>query len=462
MITRKLKLVVVSENKQAVYAHIRNEVYQQNKALNVAYSHLYFEFVATEKIKDSNEEYLDHLAKYKEMAEQKYAEYMELKKVDDTDEKHKVKVTKAKSEYDKAMERLNKIKNKYSKIAAEVYQSAIGLVKQTRIAKLVKRKFNLHYDTVDRITTRVISDFSNDIGGVLKGERALRTYKKTNPLMVRHRNLKLYQQDGDYFIKWVNGAIFNVIVSVASKQKAKLELRQFLDNLINEHYKMCDSSIEIGNDLILNLSVNMPNYKENLFIPGRKVGVDLGMKIPVFMSLNDNPYIKKSIGTIKDFLDVRTQLQSQRRHRQKSLQITSGGKGREKKLKGLEPLKSKERNFAKTYNHFLSKSIINFALKNNAGIIQLEELKFDKVKHKSLLRNWSYYQLQMMIEDKANREGIKVYYVDARNTSQTCSKCGNLEEGQRLRQDTFACLKCGYKDNADYNASQNIAKSVAL
>ena len=43
----------------------------------------------------------------------------------------------------------------------------------------------------------------------------------------------------------------------------------------------------------------------------------------------------------------------------------------------------------------------------------MEELIFDKLKHKSLLRNGSYYQLQTMIENKANREGIGVYYVDA-------------------------------------------------
>ena len=135
---------------------------------------------------------------------------------------------------------------------------------------------------------------------------------------------------------------------------------------------------------------------------------------------------------------------------------------RKKKLQGLERLKTKEKNFINTYNHFLSKNIIEFALKNHAGVIHMEELKFDKLKHKSLLRNWSYYQLQTMIEYKAESEGIAVYYVDASYTSQTCSKCGNLEEGQRTTQDTFTCKKCDYTCNADYNASQNIAKGEVV
>ncbi|WP_141480570.1 zinc ribbon domain-containing protein, partial [Priestia megaterium] len=80
--------------------------------------------------------------------------------------------------------------------------------------------------------------------------------------------------------------------------------------------------------------------------------------------------------------------------------------------------------------------------------------QFDKLKHKSLLRNWSYYQLQTMIEYKAEREGIKVKYVDASYTSQTCSKCDHYEKGQRVLQDTFTCKnkECkGYdhKVNAD-------------
>ena len=155
-------------------------------------------------------------------------------------------------------------------------------------------------------------------------------------------------------------------------------------------------------------------------------------------------------------------MQHQRRRLQKALQATTGGKGRGKKLQAMERLKTKERNFVNTYNHFLSKSIIDFSIKNNAGMIHVEELKFDKMKHKSLLRNWSYYQLQTMIEYKAEREGIAVYYVDSKYTSQTCSVCGNLEDGQREKQEILTCKKCGFTANADYNASQNIAKSEPL
>jgi putative transposase len=77
----------------------------------------------------------------------------------------------------------------------------------------------------------------------------------------------------------------------------------------------------------------------------------------------------------------------------------------------------------------------------------------------TLLKDWSYYQLQQMLEYKAEREDIKIFYVDPYHTSQTCSKCGHYEEGQRKKQDEFICKDCGFKTNADYNASRNIAMS---
>lgn len=462
--TRKFKLSIVSDNKNEAYSFIREETRNQNMALNVAYSHLYFEHIAQEKIKHSDQDYHEQLTKYKEAAQKKYAEYLRLKEKVNEDERFQAKADKAREAYKKAQDKVYKVEKEFSKKAREIYQQAVGLPKQTRIHKLLKREFDLHYDTVDRVGSTVISHFSTDMkAGVLQGKRSLRNYKQSNPLMIRARSMKLYEENRDYFIKWINGIVFKIIVSGGSKQKANInELKSVLNHLISGTYKMCDSSISTEKDLILNLSIDMPIKKENVFIPGRIVGVDLGLQIPAYVSLNDMPYIKKAIGSIDEFLKVRTQLQSQRRRLQKALQSTNGSKGRKKKLQALERLKTKEKNFVQTYNHFLSKSIVNFALKNNAGIIHMEELLFDKLKHKSLLRNWSYYQLQTMIEYKAEREGIAVYYVDSSYTSQTCSRCGNLEEGQREKQDTFICKKCGFKVNADYNASQNIAKAKVV
>ena len=468
--TRKLKLAIVSENKQESYNFINNEMYTQYKALNFAYQQLIFEKISQDKIKSMNEEYQQHITKYKTIEKVKWQEYQLLKvslgAASDLNEKQQKKLEKAKSDYEKALKKVTEIEKNFSKESSETFQKAVGLVKQTRIGKLIKREFDLHYDTVDRIVSTVIANFSTDLkNGMLRGERNYRHYKKTNPLYIRARSMELYKDNDEFFIKWINGTIFKIIIKNGSKQKENInELISTLSRIIEGDYKMCDSSIlyDKNRNLILNLSVDIPITKENLFIPGRVVGVDLGLKIPAYVSLNDAPYIRKAIGSIDEFKKIRTKLQSQRRRLQKALLSTTGGKGRERKLKALDRLKERESNYVNTYNHFLSKNIINFALKNNAGIIHMEELNFDKLKFKSLLRNWSYYQLQTILENKAERVGIKVYYVEAKNTSQICSKCRNLEDGQRKSQEIFTCLKCGYSTNADYNASQNIAKSELI
>jgi transposase len=72
------------------------------------------------------------------------------------------------------------------------------------------------------------------------------------------------------------------------------------------------------------------------------------------------------------------------------------------------------------------------------------------------LKNWSYFELQTMIEQKAAEQNIKVEKVLPKYTSQRCSKCGDIDEGNREGRE-FRCLKCGFTEHSDYNAAKNIA-----
>ncbi|TXT66327.1 MAG: hypothetical protein BAJALOKI1v1_300007 [Promethearchaeota archaeon] len=44
-----------------------------------------------------------------------------------------------------------------------------------------------------------------------------------------------------------------------------------------------------------------------------------------------------------------------------------------------------------------------------------------------MLSNWSYYQIQQLIEYKEIKKGIPLVYADPKHTSQTCPKCGDKD-----------------------------------
>jgi putative transposase len=69
-------------------------------------------------------------------------------------------------------------------------------------------------------------------------------------------------------------------------------------------------------------------------------------------------------------------------------------------------------------------------------------------------------QLRVMLEAKASELGRLVVAVNPAHTSQCCSLCGHTEPGNRLSQEDFCCLSCGYRANADVNTARNILRKA--
>ena len=72
-----------------------------------------------------------------------------------------------------------------------------------------------------------------------------------------------------------------------------------------------------------------------------------------------------------------------------------------------------------------------------------------------------YVNAYVCLNDDTYKRGfiLTMWYVNA-YTSQTCSRCGNIDKENRQTQETFVCTKCGFKLNADHNAAINIARSI--
>jgi transposase len=71
--------------------------------------------------------------------------------------------------------------------------------------------------------------------------------------------------------------------------------------------------------------------------------------------------------------------------------------------------------------------------------------------------NWSFGQLRSFIAYKAQQAGVPVMFVNPRNTSRACNRCGFVSKRNRKSQAEFSCIRCGYTAHADFNAAKNLA-----
>jgi len=105
----------------------------------------------------------------------------------------------------------------------------------------------------------------------------------------------------------------------------------------------------------------------------------------------------------------------------------------------------------------IAKEIVTKAKKHHAGIA-FENLTFQSHTKRFLIPR---YKLKCAIQNLCERQSIPFTLVNPRNTSITCNRCGNISKTSRSGKN-FQCQKCGYKANADYNATVNIAKRAIL
>lgn len=315
------------------------------------------------------------------------------------------------------------------------------------------------------------------------GKRTIPNYKRGIPVpfsIKKKQQLNIQRRfDGSIYVRLPFGMEWDLFFG-----RDRSNNREIVERVLEGKYEVGNSTLQEtqkGKTFLL-LVVKIPKQLQKLN-PERVVGVDLGINVPLYAALNDNEYGGLSIGSREQFLNVRMRLVKQKRELQRALRnSTNGGHGRQQKLQALERVEKKERNWVHLQNHIFSKNIIEYALKNSAGVIQMENLtgfghnidnEVEK-EYKFILRYWSFFELQQLIEYKANAAGITVRYINPYHTSQRCSFCGHYEPGQRINQSTFICKNIECKKgkgnakndgthmgiNADWNAARNIALST--
>lgn len=319
-------------------------------------------------------------------------------------------------------------------------------------------------------TTKDVCDhFKNNKSEYLKGEKSIVNYKKDQPLDIKSDSIALNYNDNKFFFE------LSMLNKAAMKEyninKFKFECvvedkstRTILERCYDDVYKISASKLMYDKKKKmwkLNLSYTLENKVNNELDDNKILGVDLGVVNPIVASIYGE-YGKFEIkgNEIESF---RAKTEARRTSLKKQgVYCGSGriGHGRNTRNKPTLNIGDKISRFRDTTNFKYAKSLVDYAIKNKCSVIQIEDLSGvsnQKSEDMRFLKNWSYYDLQMKITNKAAENGIKVVKIDPYCTSRRCSRCGFIDKDNRTSQSNFKCLSCGYESNADYNASQNIA-----
>ena len=137
----------------------------------------------------------------------------------------------------------------------------------------------------------------------------------------------------------------------------------------------------------------------------------------------------------------------------------TGTKSAKRRLKAMA---GRQKRFQHWVNHDIAKRLVQYA-KDTKAVLVLEDLTHIRrrmtvrKRQRAKQHNWSFGQLRAFLAYKAQRAGVHVLFVEPRNTSKTCSRCGVVDKGNRRSQAEFSCLRCGYTCHADFNAARNLA-----
>ena len=177
------------------------------------------------------------------------------------------------------------------------------------------------------------------------------------------------------------------------------------------------------------------------------VGVDLGVKHLAITS--DGEFYEHP-----KFLR-----ESERKLHRKQRSVSRKKKGsvrRRKTIRELARLHEHIANQRRDYAHKVSRKLVN-----GYGLIAFENLNVQgMVKNHHLAKSIvdaSWNQLVQYTTYKAEEAGRRVVLVDPKNTSQLCSNCGEIVP-KRLSERIHRCDHCGYVQDRDVNAAQNILK----
>ena len=195
---------------------------------------------------------------------------------------------------------------------------------------------------------------------------------------------------------------------------------------------------------------------------GNTVGIDVNCKHNLF-SLSDETIYDYDRKLVNDFCKLSLEI-DKLKEKNKEYKV---GKRKQQKLDTLKSkiVKSEQQliaNMCKVLHLQGVGHIVMEDLDNGFGKCYVKDKDNEDINYNRKVKFLGLSSLKQEVEHIARKYDIAVSTVQASYTSKMCSICGCIEDENRPNQETFECVECGHKDNADFNASKNIRNRVLV
>ena len=209
------------------------------------------------------------------------------------------------------------------------------------------------------------------------------------------------------------------------------------------------------------VSIQTEYEQETPVHTGSDIGIDMG--IVRFATLSNGQYFNP-VNAFKTLKGRLAKLQRQLKRKAK------GSNNWKKLVAKISKLHHRIANIRKNFLHQISHTI-----SKNHATVYVEDLQVKNmsksakgtmekhgkmVKQKSSLNrailDQAWYEFRRQLEYKLRWSGGQLILVSPQYTSQCCPACGHTEKANRTTQALFACVQCGYTENADVVGAMNV------
>ena len=195
---------------------------------------------------------------------------------------------------------------------------------------------------------------------------------------------------------------------------------------------------------------------------GNTIGIDVNCKHNLF-SLSDETTCDYDRQLVNDFCKLSLEI-DKLKEKNKEYKI---GKRKQQKLDALKSkmIKSEQQLIANMCKVLYSQGVGHIVMEdldNGFGKCYVKDKDNEDINYNRKVKFLGLSSLKQEVEHIARKYDIAVSTVQASYTSKMCPICGCIEDENRTNQETFECVECGYKDNADFNAAKNIRNRVLV